>query len=538
MMKPPFDAVAQVLSRRASRRAALHRLGAGGLAAVGTIGFHGACQAQEATPAPEAGGLPPFHFGLEASKADQFAAGLVRWATKTQFPVLKGMALASERVDPGGLREIHWHGNAHELNYCLRGQGEMAIFSPDGKLETFAISAGSVSFAPMGYAHYIRNTGAEPLRLIVVFTDEQPATFDLSTAMPVVPRDLFAETFGVATSAVPAIANRGDQFAVPLNAQPPAPAAGQSLPPKPYTVNIGQVNPAVFEGGTIHTLGPQDIPELEGVTVWPLHGHARSLREPHWHPNAAELNYCISGTAQIGLTSPSGKEQTFTMGEGDIAFLPLNWFHYIASISDQPLEFLVSSPIPYPSTSTCRRRSARSRHKSSPPASAPTRRPSPPSRTAATSSSLARRAAARQRPRRAVSPRVLSDNPLLPRPAATPLPAGPSATRVIMMHRCMLDRLHVSDPTCRHGNDHGSDMLVSSSSEGSRRPKRAAARWERHVEPFSRGSRHSTYCHNQMTGGDPPMPITHAVKVPADSDLSLRLEAAEASGGSGTGGHG
>lgn len=349
MVKPPFDAVAQLLSRRATRRTALTGLGAGSVAAVaGVGGMRQVSRAAEATPAPAASGLPPFKFGLEASQAQQYAAGLIRWATKTQFPVLKGMAMSSERLDPGGLREIHWHGNAHEISYCLRGQGEMAVFSPEGKLTTFAIAAGSVTFVPMGSAHFFRNTGAEPLRMILVFTDEQPSTFDLSTALPVVPRALFAETFGVAASAVPAIANKGDQFAVPLNAQLPAPAADQGLPPKPYTVNIGQVNPAAFEGGTIHTLGPQEIPTLDGVTVWPLHGHPRSLREPHWHPNASELNYCISGSAQIGLTSPSGKEQTFTMGEGDIAFLPTNWFHYIASISDEPLEFLVFFSDPQP----------------------------------------------------------------------------------------------------------------------------------------------------------------------------------------------
>jgi uncharacterized cupin superfamily protein len=28
------------------------------------------------------------------------------------------------------------------------------------------------------------------------------------------------------------------------------------------------------------------------------------LREPHWHPNAAELIYVLSGEAEIGLVGP------------------------------------------------------------------------------------------------------------------------------------------------------------------------------------------------------------------------------------------
>jgi oxalate decarboxylase len=67
----------------------------------------------------------------------------------------------------------------------------------------------------------------------------------------------------------------------------------------------------------------------------------QGLREPHWHPNTSELNYCVSGRAQIGLVAPNGGVQTFAVEPGTIAFIPPNWFHYIANVTDDPLEFLV-----------------------------------------------------------------------------------------------------------------------------------------------------------------------------------------------------
>jgi len=175
-----LDAVARRLpAGRLSRRGALRRVGASGLAAgvLATLGARPG-QGQEwetATPtardAPPAapdpplsgvsGGLPPFAFPLEASQPRQFPNGDLRLAFKQQFATLQGVAMASERIDPGGLRELHWHLNAHELSYCLAGQGRMGIFSSDGAGSTFDIESGSSTFVPEGYTHYILNTGPD-----------------------------------------------------------------------------------------------------------------------------------------------------------------------------------------------------------------------------------------------------------------------------------------------------------------------------------------------------------------------------------------
>jgi oxalate decarboxylase len=278
---------------------------------------------------------------LEASSPEQFEGGSNRTVTQRNIWSLKSMAMYSLQIAPGCLRELHWHPNAGELGYCLQGQGTMGILSPAGDNATFDIEAGSVSFVPTGYFHYIRNTGSETLRVIAAFTHERPEHLDCSQTFASVPREFLAETFGVPSEAFPTLPQRGDVFMARMGKDAANGRGGTDAPIKPYTCNLEQVAPVVYEGGTVHELTTAEIPHLEGITLFSLHAQPRALREPHWHPNASELNYCVLGKAQIEVVAPGGNRETFVVEPGDVAYIPQNYFHYIASISDEPIDFLV-----------------------------------------------------------------------------------------------------------------------------------------------------------------------------------------------------
>src|SRR5581483_2746990 len=188
-----------------TRRSALRRVGLGGLAA-GALGAFGAplARAQDwtggtssapGTPpaggdgivgataagsggtfAGVAGGLPPFSMNLDASAPETHPAGTMRWGAKRQLPVLQGISLASVSIAPNAVQELHWHLNAHELNYVTAGSGRIGVFAADGTGQSFDVQPGSISFVPNGFTHYIQNTGPDPLQLILAFTHEQPET--------------------------------------------------------------------------------------------------------------------------------------------------------------------------------------------------------------------------------------------------------------------------------------------------------------------------------------------------------------------------
>ena len=325
---------------RASRRRVLGGAAAGGMAGLLATSIFQRAAAQDA-PGWETAShtLPPFSYNLEASEPQSFTGGTLRTATSTNIPALEGFSIFSESIDPGALRELHWHSNCHELSYCLSGEGTIGIHSPKGDSATFSINNGSVSFVPLGYAHYIQNSGSEPLRMIIAFTNEQPQKFDLSMALPWVPGELIAQTLSVPPGTIPMLPQQGDLTIVPAE----QPADLEPTKANPYSTPISQVPLQEYAGGTASPVSTAQISALEEVTLFGLNFDHGGLREPHWHTNASEFDYVLSGTAQFTLVAPDGSATSFAVGPGEVAYMPKNWFHYIADIGkeEDPLKMLI-----------------------------------------------------------------------------------------------------------------------------------------------------------------------------------------------------
>ncbi len=66
-----------------------------------------------------------------------------------------------------------------------------------------------------------------------------------------------------------------------------------------------------------------------------------AVREPHSHPNAEQLDYCVAGHAQVGIVGPEGQKQILDLHEGDISFVPRGYIHWIQNVGNGPLHFLV-----------------------------------------------------------------------------------------------------------------------------------------------------------------------------------------------------
>ena len=129
---------------------------------------------QARLPAPAPGeGDKRFSHRLLASEAERFAGGEVRIADSRNFPASTTVAAALVEVEPGGLRELHWHPNTDEWQYYLEGEGIMTVFAAEAKARTFEYRAHDVGYVPFAMAHYIANTGEEPLRFLEMFRSER-----------------------------------------------------------------------------------------------------------------------------------------------------------------------------------------------------------------------------------------------------------------------------------------------------------------------------------------------------------------------------
>jgi oxalate decarboxylase len=59
-------------------------------------------------------------------------SGTVRIADSTNFLVSKTVAASMVTIKPGGVREMHWHPNADEWLYILKGTGRATVFNRRG----------------------------------------------------------------------------------------------------------------------------------------------------------------------------------------------------------------------------------------------------------------------------------------------------------------------------------------------------------------------------------------------------------------------
>ena len=79
---------------------------------------------------------------------------------RTNAPVQK-QSLAEATVPPGGATQRHRHPLTEELYYVTQGSALMEI---DG--ETRSVGVGDAILIPVGAAHQIRCTSAEPLKIL------------------------------------------------------------------------------------------------------------------------------------------------------------------------------------------------------------------------------------------------------------------------------------------------------------------------------------------------------------------------------------
>lgn len=259
--------------------------------------------------------------------------------TVNELPALKGMSLSLLNLTPTGIREPHWHPNAHELSYCLEGKGLMTIFSPGSGHDTFTISPGEIVFVPQGYIHHIENIGSSPLKLLICFNHENPEDLNLSAGISSMPNHILGETFGLDPQFFEHLkkningvfiskklsTNDNEQIDVVRNA----------FLTNHFKMNVENEQAQVSNaGGNVKMSNSFLMPTLEGLSLYAVNLAKGGAREPHWHPNASELNYLISGNARITLVSPGGKVETFDMQPGDMSFLPQGYLHHIENVSN------------------------------------------------------------------------------------------------------------------------------------------------------------------------------------------------------------
>src|SRR5579862_7625649 len=73
----------------------------------------------------------PYTFKMGSmAPTKRISGGEVRVVDSHNFPVSTNIAAAMVTVQPGAMRELHWHPNASEWQYYIAGRGRMTVFMP------------------------------------------------------------------------------------------------------------------------------------------------------------------------------------------------------------------------------------------------------------------------------------------------------------------------------------------------------------------------------------------------------------------------
>ncbi|PZF78344.1 cupin [Aestuariivirga litoralis] len=118
-----------------------------------------------------------FTYHTAAKEPVSYPGGKATVIDAADFPVTSMAALIME-IEPGGMRELHWHPDADEWQFYKEGQARMTVFDATANARTFNYTAGDVGFVPRTLGHYIENIGTGVLRIVNVFN--RPLYKDIS----------------------------------------------------------------------------------------------------------------------------------------------------------------------------------------------------------------------------------------------------------------------------------------------------------------------------------------------------------------------
>ena len=152
-------------------------------------------------------------YGLSRQKPITCPGGRVRIVDSSNFPASASIAAALVEVDPGGMRELHWHPNADEWQYYIDGQARMTVFGAQGRATTVDFQAGDVGYVPSPMGHYVENTGTTTLRFLELFRAGRYADVSLEQWMALTPPELVAAHLNIDRATIAALP-KGKQVVV------------------------------------------------------------------------------------------------------------------------------------------------------------------------------------------------------------------------------------------------------------------------------------------------------------------------------------
>ncbi|XP_014795285.1 PREDICTED: dynactin-associated protein [Calidris pugnax] len=277
------------------------------------------------------------------------------------------MTFGTLRIKSNGLRAPHWHFNANEHGYLAQGSAWIGVIGADNSVvTTYNVTAGQVIFFPRNTVHWVKNVGSEDCLFLLFFTThEELQTLDVDDAFFSTPEDVAARALkpqgGVNFIRTFKKQEEDQAINLPSNLNELVNNATYVQSPDNFVwqffYDLKGSAEYPFPGGVFqwarYRINGTGLNEKEKIFSESLNKHENTLTlatlrifsnglgQPHFHFNANEMGYVISGCGQVGVIL-SGVTSNFNIGIGDVIFFPVGTQHYIKSVCDEDLLLILA----------------------------------------------------------------------------------------------------------------------------------------------------------------------------------------------------
>ena len=295
-------------------------------------------------PATDSGLLPNLKMSFSNTHMQLNQGGWSREITVRDLPIATTLAGVNMSLIPGGVRELHWHQQS-EWAYMIWGTARITSVDQDGRNFIADVGPGDLWFFPKGLPHSIQGLG-EGCEFLLVFDDgtfSDLNTLSISDWFAHTPPEVLSRNFGVPENAFAQLPK--DQVyiypdQVPGSIESQAVQSPYGTVPLTFTHRLLAQEPLVTPGGSVRIVDSRNFPISTTVAAALVEIKPGAMREMHWHPNADEWQYYLTGQGRMTVFGGNGTARTFDYRAGDVGYVPVAMGHYIENTGNDTLWFL------------------------------------------------------------------------------------------------------------------------------------------------------------------------------------------------------
>lgn len=299
-------------------------------------------------PATDVAGMDLFWASFNNAHKRVQSGGWAREVTQGDFAISEAVSGVNMRLSVGGVRELHWHQQA-EWAVMVDGNCRITVLDAKGRPAVRDVKQGDLWYFPPGLPHSLQGLGPSGAEFVLVFDNGRASEFNtllLTEWMAHTPPEVLAENFDLPIDAFKKIPI--DDLWIYQGPTPAALSDAQEAvrtplgePDAEFIFSMTDMKAdKITKGGQVKIIDSNNFPISKNIAAALVTVKPGGMRELHWHPNADEWQYYISGQAKMTVFNTGPRAQTADFNPGDVGVVKKSLGHYVKNVGANDLVFL------------------------------------------------------------------------------------------------------------------------------------------------------------------------------------------------------